>query len=663
MLQLEPDELPSCYGADPTGNTPGSAPTKLGFILNFMGGNLKYVVYSVVIGVLATLVNQFHSVVAQWILARIFITAKVYSGDIAYDWLIEWYSKKGSFDNLRTFVVKGGHIRPSGSSAFVVDGEHDEHDERKAGHNKKLRYLPEDHATMSGWYKGRWMSVTFDMADTNSMLTTSRARVESLILEAKEAHGASNDEIAVYTHDHGFSGRLDWSLIGFQPVRPLDTIILDANAKEMILADAKDFLKSKKWYTTRGIPFRRGYLLYGVPGSGKTSLVHGLAGHLGLDIFVLTLSYSGLDDASLKLLISSLPERCIVLIEDIDVAFARKKQGNVPKSKSGSKPRGTKEDEPAEDEEDDLNLRDAGQNPYGPAVISTVTLSGLLNALDGISAQEGRLLFATTNCRNALDPALIRPGRMDIMIRFENASRAQARALFEHFYLPDSLEASDALGARPSRGVGSGLGSAGACVSIEKVSPDSEEGNLVDLSDDTPLQSPSSGLRSQSAVSGDVDAFSVNEPVWSAEAVRLLAGEFAEKVPDRRVSMAALQGFLMAFKTRPRGAVLEVEGWLAYYMQMQEEREQEEEGEREGEDDGRHGSVSRHAEEKAEGGEATEECARGVKEWGKKVATSENLRDQDETQSQSTSSRGDRPADVLSEADVDALMDREFGQE
>lgn len=81
----------------------------------------------------------------------------------------------------------------------------------------------------------------------------------------------------------------------------------------MLLADALDFLRSEHWYGERGwlfetaarlrveihfifisgIPFRRGYLLHGVPGSGKTSLIHAMAGELGLDIYVISLSAKG----------------------------------------------------------------------------------------------------------------------------------------------------------------------------------------------------------------------------------------------------------------------------------------------------------------------------------------------------------------------------------
>ena len=95
-----------------------------------------------------------------------------------------------------------------------------------------------------------------------------------------------------------------------------------------------------------------------------------------------------------------------------------------------------------EDDTDDHERRGRGRNlgacPGGAS--SRITLSGLLNALDGISAQEGRLLFATTNRYHTLDPALTRPGRMDLHVEFRLASRYQARELYKRFYVPDAPE-------------------------------------------------------------------------------------------------------------------------------------------------------------------------------------------------------------------------------
>lgn len=190
------------------------------------------------------------------------------------------------------------------------------------------------------------------------------------------------------------------------------------------------FLTNRRlqWYADRGIPFRRGYLLHGVPGSGKSSLIHALAGALQLDIYVVSLSASWISDSTLTTLMGRVPARCVVLLEDLDAAFTRS----------------TSRDDSSLDDDKDKDKKDGenGEKVAGPSRrrrdqlsdVNTLSLSGLLNALDGVAAAEGRLLFATTNHLERLDPALSRPGRMDVWIEFRNASKWQAEALFRNFF-------------------------------------------------------------------------------------------------------------------------------------------------------------------------------------------------------------------------------------
>lgn len=110
----------------------------------------------------------------------------------------------------------------------------------------------------------------------------------------------------------------------------------------------------------------------------------------------------------------------MILMEDIDAAFIRSvTRDPLP--------------EPA---------YNGGRSPMPgmPPPPSTVTLSGLLNAIDGVQAQQGRLLFATTNKYRALDPALVRPGRLDLHVEFTLASRWQAKELFKRFYPLEKTE-------------------------------------------------------------------------------------------------------------------------------------------------------------------------------------------------------------------------------
>ena len=73
-----------------------------------------------------------------------------------------------------------------------------------------------------------------------------------------------------------------------------------------------------------------------------------------------------------------------------------------------------------------------------------ITFSGLLNALDGVASAEERIIFLTTNHVDKLDPALIRPGRVDLKEFLGNATEAQIRGMFSRFYGPDNKVLEDA---------------------------------------------------------------------------------------------------------------------------------------------------------------------------------------------------------------------------
>lgn len=221
-------------------------------------------------------------------------------------------------------------------------------------------------------------------------------------------------------------------------------------------------------------------------------------------MYIITLSRAGLDDNALYELIGGLPKQCIALMEDIDAAFKQGLTREVPL------PQGV----PPPKDEDTENSPPARENPPFPPFLDigsrSVTLSGLLNALDGIGAQEGRILFATTNNFDALDPALIRPGRMDVHVEFRLASKLQAEQLFKRFYDPSTVIGATSTDRLPSKSY---------------------------ITDDS---SP-----------GDKKISLGN-----------LAAQFAEIIPDRKLSMASLQGYLMRYKTQPRGAVQNASDWV-----------------------------------------------------------------------------------------------------
>ena len=232
---------------------------------------------------------------------------------------------------------------------------------------------------------------------TLTTLYSQRHIFEDLFTEAhKLAQQSTEGKTIVYT-----SRGTSWEKFGDpRRKRPLASVILDEGVKERIVGDVKDFLNSGKWYYDRGIPYRRGYLLHGPPGSGKSSFIQALAGELDYNIAMLNLSERGLTDDRLNYLLTIIPRRTIVLLEDADAAFSNRR---VQTDNDGYR----------------------GAN---------VTFSGLLNALDGVASAEERVLFLTTNHVDRLDEALVRPGRVDMTVRLGEATRWQIEHLWDRFY-------------------------------------------------------------------------------------------------------------------------------------------------------------------------------------------------------------------------------------
>ncbi|KAL5713289.1 hypothetical protein ACHQM5_015381 [Ranunculus cassubicifolius] len=205
------------------------------------------------------------------------------------------------------------------------------------------------------------------------------------VMEKAKALEEEKKVVKLYSLHNGYTeDRGPWGSINLDHPSTFDTLALDSDLKTELINDLDRFVRRRGYYKRVGKVWKRGYLLYGPPGTGKSSLIAAMANYLKFDIYDLELT-SISSDSQLRSLLVSTSNRSILVIEDIDCSAQ------------------------IEDREfqDDFFTR---RNQF--------SLSGLLNFVDGLwsSCGDERIIIFTTNHKDQLDPALLRPGRMDMHI-------------------------------------------------------------------------------------------------------------------------------------------------------------------------------------------------------------------------------------------------------
>jgi len=192
-----------------------------------------------------------------------------------------------------------------------------------------------------------------------------------------------------------------WEVFNKKPKRSLKSLCFSNNTHIKLFDSIKNFLlkSTEEEYLDYGIPYKYNILLEGYPGTGKSSLIHTVASELDMNIATITFDPE-MTDIKLMKALKRCPEDTIISFEDLDVLFKKRKENEVN---------------------------------------SALTFSGLLNILDGPGSLHKQIIIMTTNYCCNLDSALKRPGRVDNLIHFDYADKAQIELIFKKFYKKDNI--------------------------------------------------------------------------------------------------------------------------------------------------------------------------------------------------------------------------------
>ncbi len=341
--------------------------------------------------------------IAGFIHRRLVFTVEVHDRDQSFAWFQAWLASRPEAQRARNVVARVSWSNSPAliSSSSVPPSPYYHHGEPERA---KVHLSPAP-GTQVVHYRRYPIIVTrrrdqlniqgqpgaFTESITLQFIGGGRANVEAMVAEVTAFAENKCTGVPVCIGDPNGGFRAAPSL----PIRDPKSLALADGLYDDILADIRRFRESAQWYADRGVPYRRGYLLHGPPGTGKSTLAPVVAGQLGMGIGVISLGDPNLTDYGLRTIFDNAPPMTIVIMEDIDCVFRQ---------------------------------REAASDKIG------VTLSGLLNVLDGIGSREGRIIFLTTNHPERLDPALVRPGRIDRKIELGYATAGQASRMFRWFF-------------------------------------------------------------------------------------------------------------------------------------------------------------------------------------------------------------------------------------
>ncbi|KAF3593093.1 hypothetical protein DY000_02025757 [Brassica cretica] len=308
---------------------------------------------------------------------------------------IQSYLSKDS--SLRAKKLKANTTKGSKSLVLSMDDREEITDEFESvtvwWQSKKVRNTRQSFSFYPAADEKRYYTLKFHRRDREVIIE----RYLDYVMKEGKMIKMKNRERKLYSNTPGQNHRnqTKWSHVTFEHPASFDTLAMEEKKKEEIKNDLVKFSKSKDYYKKIGKAWKRGYLLFGPPGTGKSTMIAAMANFLEYDVYDLELT-TVMDNTQLRSLLIETSNKSIIVIEDIDCSLNLTGQRKKKKEE--------------EEDGDEKKMKCEGEKKE-----SKVTLSGLLNFIDGLWSACGgeRIIVFTTNFVDKLDPALIRKGRMD----------------------------------------------------------------------------------------------------------------------------------------------------------------------------------------------------------------------------------------------------------
>jgi mitochondrial chaperone BCS1 len=332
----------------------------------------------------------------DWFVSQTTLTITVTDDDAAFVWVKEWFLEQKFLTRIRRVDVDTT-LRREQPALIPAQGLHWFWHLGRPFHVEFYRS-----EEPKGWSSKRSELLTFRTIGRRQSFL--KQFVDEIVACHEKTVASSS---SLYVRDKY------WEKVQAYKPRLLESVILKPEEKEHVIQDIEKFKASKQRYSALGVPYHRGYLFYGPPGTGKTSLVSALAANFGMSVYAISLT--DFNDKTLMKAIHDVPPNSLILFEDVDCM----KTGNARLD-----PEAWARKQMPEDRDDKADPLDR----------VGVTLSGLLNVLDGFHAPENVLFVMTTNKIETLDSALLRPGRIDYRLFLGKAGEEQKIELYRRFF-------------------------------------------------------------------------------------------------------------------------------------------------------------------------------------------------------------------------------------